>query len=123
MSTKGASNHYGNAKHGKNGNLTVHTGYAWAKDFNKHSLIRHVDEHMESLGFSSMSSYVSHAIKFANHIDRIYNVSYVRRNGQTVKFSKKTGEFVVVDKRGYVTTYFKPKTGYNYFLNDRRKNK
>ena len=38
MSTKGASNHYGNSRGGKQGKATNHTGYAWAKDFNKSTL-------------------------------------------------------------------------------------
>ena len=123
MATKGASNHFGNAKHSSQGRITTHTGFAWAKNFNKHSLAQHVDEHMKSLGLTSKTDYVAHAVKFANFVDRENHVSYVRPNGQTVKFSKKTGEFVIVDKRGYVTTYFKPDRGYAYYLDDRRKKK
>ena len=33
MATKGASNHYGNARHGRQGHITTHTGFAWAKGF------------------------------------------------------------------------------------------
>ena len=32
MSTKGASNHYGNSRGGKQGKATNHIGYAWAKE-------------------------------------------------------------------------------------------
>lgn len=123
MSTKGASNHYGNARGGKQGYKTEHTGFAWAKDFNKTSFKTHVSEHMESLGLSSAESYKAHAIHFANHVDRIENTSYVRKNGETVKFNKKTGEFAVITKNGIITTYFKPKQNYKYYLNDRRKNR
>lgn len=123
MATKGASNHYGNSRHGKQGHITANTGFAWAKDFNKHSLKHHVDEHMKSLGLSCSDDYISHAIKFANLVDRENHVSYIRPNGQTVKYSKKTGELVIVDKRGYVTTYFKPDRGYAYYLDDRRNKK
>lgn len=123
MATKGASNHYGNSRHGKQGHITEHTGFVWAKDFNKHSLQQHIEEHMESLGLSSVTDYVAHAVKFANYVDRKNHVSYIRPNGQTVKYSKKTGELVIVDKRGYVTTYFKPVKKYAYYLNDRRKKK
>lgn len=127
MATKGASNHYGNARGGRQGHITAHTGFAWAKDFNKHSLKLHIDEHMKTMGLSSTADYVAHAVKFANFVDRENHVSYVRPNGQTVKFSKKTGELVIVDKRGYVTTYFKPyssvERAYIYYLEDRRKKK
>ena len=95
MSTKGASNRFGNARHGRQGHITSHTGFAWAKGFNKVSLAKHVEEHMRSLGLTSATDYVAHAVAFANHIDRKNHVSYVRRKtGQTVKFSKKTGELV-----------------------------
>lgn len=123
MATKGASNHFGNARHGRQGHITAHIGFAWAKDFNKNSFDRHVNEHMESLGFTSPDEYKALAITFANHIDRQNNISYIRKTGQTVKFSKKTGELVIVDKKGYITTYFKPKDGLWYYLRDRRKNK
>ena len=120
MSTKGASNRYGNAGYGKNGHKTIHTGYAWAKDFKKTTFNIHVSEHMKSLGFSSPESYRAHAVVFANRVDRTNHISYVRRNGETVKFSKKTGEFAVITKNGIVTTYFKPKTGIAYFISDWR---
>ena len=123
MATKGASNHYGNARHGRQGHITTHTGFAWAKGFNRVSLLKHVKEHMVSLGFSSANDYAAHAVAFANRVDRQNHISYVRRTGQTVKYSKKTGEFVIVDKKGYVTTYFKPAEGLIYYLKDRRKYK
>lgn len=41
MSTKGASNHYGNSKNGRHGKATLHIGYAWAKDFNSRTLQDH----------------------------------------------------------------------------------
>lgn len=103
--------------------ITNNIGFAWAKDFNKFTLKKHIDEHMRSLGFSSVNDYVANSIRFANTIDRKNNVLYVRPNGQTVKYNKKTCEFVIVDKRGYVTTYFKPSDGYDYYLDDWRKNK
>ena len=71
-------------------------------------------------GLSSPESYRAHAVEFANRVDRENNVSYVRKNGETVKFSKKTGEFAVITKNGIVTTYFKPDEGYAYYNKDRR---
>ena len=38
MATKGASNRYGNARGGRQGRPTQHTGFAWAKAFNKSTL-------------------------------------------------------------------------------------
>ncbi len=87
MSTKGASNRYGNRRDGVNGHPTIHTGYAWAKDFNKSTLNYHVVEHMKSLGLSSPESYRAHAVEFANRVDRVNHVSYIRRNCDTVRYS------------------------------------
>ena len=76
---------------------------------------------MKSLGFTSEEEYRAHAVSFANKVDRVNNLSYVRpRTGETVKFNTKTGEFAVITKEGYVTTYFRPKTGIDYYNNDRR---
>jgi len=78
---------------------------------------------MESLGLSNKEAYRAHAVSFANKIDRENNISYIRKNGETVKFSKKTGEFAVITKTGIVNTYFKPKTGIVYFIEDWRKHR
>lgn len=122
MSTKGASNRYGNAGNGSKGHATKHTGFAWAKDFEPTTLKKHVNMHMKQLGFGSKEEYRAHAVSFANKVDRENNISYVRpRTGETVKFSTKTGEFAVITKDGYVTTYFRPDTGINYYNDDRRK--
>ena len=123
MSTKGASNRYGNSHDGRRGHSTSHTGFAWAKSFHASSLNRHADAHMSSLGLHSPASYEAHAVAFANRVDRENNVSYVRRNGDTVKFSKTTGELAVISKSGIVTTYFKPKSGIAYYNADRRAHK
>ena len=123
MSTKGASNHFGNARHGKQGHRTSHTGFAWAKHFNKSTFGQPVDKHMQSLGFSNPNEYAAHAVAFANHVDRVNHISYVRKNGQTVKYSIKTNEFAIIDKHGIVNTYFKPDNGILYYYNDRRSRK
>ena len=122
MSTKGASNRYGNSRGSRKGHPTKHTGFAWAKDFNKYSAKSHFDSHKTTTDADTQAAYIAKSVRFANTIDRKNNVSYIRKNGQTVKFSKKTNEFVIVDKRGYVTTYYRPDDEYKYYLNDRRKN-
>lgn len=118
MPTKGASNRYGNSRGSRNGHPTEHTGFAWAKDFDKSTLKSHAEKHGQQDG---TVSYVAHAVAFANRIDRQYHVSYVRKDGSTVKYSKKTNEFVIVDKNGLVKTYYKPKSGIKEYYKDRRK--
>jgi hypothetical protein len=56
-------------------------------------------------------------------VDRVNHVSYVRRDGTTVKYSIKTNEFVIVDKNGIVRTYYYPKDGIKEFYKDRRRHK
>lgn len=122
MPTKSASNRYGNSRGGRNGHPTEHTNFPWARDFNEQSLQDHFERHGVQVNAPAQTSYAAKAVKFANTIDRINNVSYVRKNGQTVKYNRRTGEFAIIDKNGYVNTYFIPTSGYQYYLNDRRKN-
>ena len=120
MSTKGASNHYGNARHGKQGHITKHIGFAWAKDFNKSTLIEHANKHGQIHG---VNGYAAKAVTFANRVDRVNHLSYVRKDGTTVKYSKKTNEFAVIDKHGFVRTYFKPANGIKKYFKDKEDHK
>ena len=122
MPTKSASNRYGNSRGGRNGHPTEHTNFPWARDFNERSLQDHFERHGIQVNTPVQASYAAKAVKFANTIDRVNNVSYVRKNGQTVKYNRRTGEFAIIDKNGYVNTYFIPTSSYQYYLNDRRKN-
>jgi pyocin large subunit-like protein len=117
MSTKGASNRYGNSRGSKHkGQASEHINYPWAKDFNKKSLDTHFDDHAKSMGFDSKESYKQHAIKFANTVDRKNCESFVDgRTGATYKYNRVTNEFAIITKDGYVTTYYKPKGGYGYY--------
>jgi pyocin large subunit-like protein len=123
MSTKGASNRYGHNRNGRIGKPTKNTSYAWAKDFNIKTLTNHFIRHGEQMGCTSKESYAAHAVKFANKIDKVDCVSFVDRNGSTYKYNKKKNILAIVTKDGYVVTYFKPKTGFNYYLNEKRRKK
>ena len=122
MSTKGPSNHYGGARDGKQGKRTQHTGYAWAKDFNKSTLTDHFNRHGGQMGCSSKESYAAHAVRFANIVDRTNCVSFVDKKGSTYKYNKKTNTFAIITKDGYVVTYFKPAAGYKYYQNQKKEN-
>lgn len=115
MSTKGPSNKYGNARGGRQGHPTQHTGYAWAKAFNRNTLNDHFQRHGEQMGCPTKESYNANAVKFANTIDRKNNVSFVSHNGTTYKYNKVDGTFAVITKHGVVVTFFRPKDGYNYY--------
>ena len=121
MSTKGASNWYGNARGGRKGHRTQHTGFAWAKAFNRSTLKDHFHRHGKQMACPTKESYNAKAVKFANTIDRKNSVSFVARNGTTYKFNKVSGAFVIINKRGIVTTYFRPKNGYQYYKSQLKK--
>jgi len=120
MATKGASNHYGNARGGRQGLMTTHTGFAWAKTFNKATLKDHAAKHGQQHG---TADYMAHAVAFSNRIDRANHISYVRKDGTTVKYSKTTNEFAVINKNGTITTYYHPDRGIYEYYKDRRKHR
>lgn len=69
---------------------------------------------------SNENQYKAAAISFANRVDRDNHDSFVRANGVTLKFSKTTGEFAVIDQEGTVTTYFT--TSEKWWESEKRKN-
>lgn len=115
MSTKGASNHYGNARGGRQGHETKHIGYAWAKAFNRSTLADHYYRHGSQVGSNSKESYEAHAVKFANTVDRKNSVSYKDKRGTTYKYNVKNNTFAIITKKGIVITYFKPTEGQDYY--------
>lgn len=121
MSTKGASNHYGNAKGGRQGHLTVHTGFAWAKAFNRATLQKHFNEHGQQMGCPTKESYNANAVSFANTVDRKNCVSFIDKHGSTYKYNKVTNTLAIITKSGIVITYYKPKDGYHYYLHEKEK--
>lgn len=114
MATKGASYRYGTPR-GKNSPSNPRgVNYAWAKDFNKNSLVVHFDKHSKEFGLSSIESYRQHAIKFANTVDMKNCRAFVDINGTTYKFNNKTGELAIVSKNGIVISYYKVSNGFRY---------
>ncbi len=122
MATKGPSNRYGNAKDGSSGHITTHTGFAWAKSFNKSTLVDHFRRHGEQMGCPTQDSYNAHAVSFANTVDRKNCVSFIDRRGSTYKYNKKSNTLAIITKQGVVVTFFKPKDGYNYYLREKERN-
>lgn len=120
MATKGASNRYGNSRGGRSGYPTVHTGYQWAKEFNKSTLTDHFNRHGAQMNSPTETSYAAKAVSFANTVDRKNCVSFIDTKGSTYKFNKKTGELAIITSYGMVVTYFKPTDGYKYYLNEKK---
>ncbi len=120
MTTKGPSNHYGNSRGGSQGHKTDHTGFAWAKDFNKTTLLDHYERHGSEVKADTAASYAAHAVKFANTVDRKNCVSFIDEKGSTYKYNKETNEFAIISKKGIIVTYFKPEKGYQYYMSQRK---
>lgn len=122
MSTKGASYRYGNTRGASSkGIRSNHISYAWAKAFNKYTIDQHFTDHGKSMWLDSKDSYVSHAIKFANTVDRKNNISFIDKNDSTYKYNKKTNELAIITNDGFIISYFKPKNGINYYFNQKKR--
>lgn len=99
MATKGASNHYGNSRGGLQGHKTNHIGYSWAKGFNKKNQIDHFIRHGSQMKTDTLESYVAHAVKFANTIDKktmlvllikeVQHISIIKRQMNSALSQKK----------------------------------
>ena len=123
MTTKGPSNHFGNTKNGRQGHKTIHTGFAWAKDFNKSTLKKHFEGHGKHMGFDTIDAYKAHAISFANTVNREDCESFIDKNGSTYKYNKVTNEFAIITSDGYVVTYYCPENQRQYYLDQKEKYK
>lgn len=123
MATKGASNRYNNSRGGKKNKNTSNISYEWAKDFNKKTLKNHFDSHGSQVNTMNINSYAAHAVKFANTIDKKYCVSFIDEKESTHKYNKKTNEYAVIKKDGYIVTYYKPEKGFRYYLDQKAKRK
>lgn len=106
MSTKGASNRYGNNRGSKGQSMpSKHINYAWARDFNKKGLKGHFERHGSEFNFNSKEEYAAHAVSFANHVDRQNYKSVVDYHGTTYKYDQKKNVLVEVTKDGYVISF------------------
>lgn len=97
MSSKGRSNLYGGTKYAKK------VGFAYAKKFNGFTGRRHFREHGK--GMKRIEQYAGRAVRFANKLGPEMAV-FIDKRGSTHKYSRKTGEYAIIDKRGYVITYY-----------------
>ena len=119
MSTKGPSNKYGATKGAKIGpHGTKRIAFQWAKDFNKRSLDQHFGDHAKQFGIGNKNEYIRKAIRYANLVDRDNVKSFVDKKLTTYKYNVKTNTLAIIDKKGYVITFFKPKEGYEYYLKE-----
>lgn len=104
VATKGPSSRYSNGcATDKKKRKTI--GFDWAKDFNRNGIEGHSRDHGGSFGTPNKEEYRAKAIRFANTIDKENCESFVDERGSTHKFNKKTNEYIIIDKKGYIVTY------------------
>ena len=108
--TKGPSNLYGN----KNQKPTEHISYPYAKSFNNSTLYDHFSRHGKEFGANSITDYENKAIYFANKISTVAD-SFVDRNNSTYKYNYVTNTLVIINSKGKIISYFKPKSGKSYY--------
>ncbi|MDR2567686.1 MAG: hypothetical protein LBC44_00050 [Mycoplasmataceae bacterium] len=115
MSTKGPSFLYGNTK----GSPTRHINFPYGKDFNKNTIKVH-EWHAENMKLT-WEQYVVNGVKFSNEIS-LENLSFIREiDGVTFKYKEKTNELALVDKNGYIVTYYYPTGKKGYYERQRLK--
>ena len=85
------------------------------------TLTRHFDDHGESMKIKSETQYLSDARKFFGKNPTKTTLSFVSNEGTYFRYDKATNEFGIINKYGGISTYFKPKDGIDYWLDQIQK--
>ena len=86
-------------------------------DFNSgNSLELHFVKHGKSMGFKNADAYLKGARKFLDGAKSIKVQSFISAQGTYFQYNPITNEFGIINKFGGISTYFLPKTGYEYWL-------
>ena len=80
---------------------------------NKEYLEEHYEKHGRDMGFASAAEYEAAASAVVNDPRALHKLE--AEDGDDVYYIEETNEFVIVSKRGYLRTYFKPDTGKRYY--------
>ena len=122
MATKGPSNRYLNSNGSSTRNKKGDVAFAWAKRFAPTTTDDHYSKHASNTSLKTKDSYAAHAVKFANNIDKKNCVTFVEpATRKTYKYNKETNELAVITQKGIVITYYKPRKGYNYYMELKRR--
>ena len=80
---------------------------------NNELLSEHYEKHGKEMGFDSEEAYEHAASIVINNPDSLHKLE--AEDGDDVYYLEATNEFVIVSKRGYIRTYFKPDQGIKYY--------
>ncbi|MCR5602803.1 MAG: zinc-ribbon domain containing protein [Lachnospiraceae bacterium] len=80
---------------------------------NNEYLEEHYEKHGKEMGFASAEEYEAAASAVVNDPRALHKLE--AEDGDDVYYIEETNEFVIVSKRGYLRTYFKPSAGKRYY--------
>ncbi len=80
---------------------------------NEELLEEHFEKHGIEMGFKEPAEYEMAASKVVNNESALHKLE--AEDGDDVYYLEETNELVIVSKRGYIRTYFKPEAGISYF--------
>ena len=95
---------------------TVESGYTAEPGYtfsNKELLEEHYKKHGKEMGFETPEAYEAAASAVVNDPRALHKLE--AEDGDDVYYIEDTNEFVIVSKRGYLRTYFKPDAGKRYY--------
>ena len=95
---------------------TVESGYTAEPGYtfsNRELLEEHYKKHGKEMGFETPEAYEAAASAVVNDPRALHKLE--AEDGDDVYYIEDTNEFVIVSKRGYLRTYFKPDAGKRYY--------
>jgi hypothetical protein len=67
--------------------------------------MKHFVKHESKFFSPSEEEYIKSAMTFANTVS-LFHKMFVDRKGSTYKYDPRTGKLAIIDKRGYIISYF-----------------
>jgi RHS repeat-associated protein len=82
------------------------------------TLDKHFTEHNSDFGFLNSSEYAKAANNFLSRSPSSTTLSFISNEGTYFRYDYSTNEFGIMNQYGGISTYFKPKDGMDYWLNE-----
>ncbi|MDR0570750.1 MAG: hypothetical protein LBG71_05990 [Clostridiales Family XIII bacterium] len=82
------------------------------------TLTRHFSDHGKDFGYSNERQYLEGARNFLEKPTTSTTQSFISNDGWYFRYDTATNEFGIMNKYGSVSTYFKPNTGIEYWMEE-----
>ena len=76
-------------------------------------LEEHYEKHGKDMGFATAEEYEAAASSVVNNPNSLHKLE--AEDGDDVYYLEETNDFVIVSKKGYIRTYFRPDDGKSYY--------